>query len=165
MERLNNKTAGAGGINIPDTPTQVKPLIRGDQVESIPTCNAVYWKRVVEEVGYFDENLVSGEDLDLNWRIVDHGYNLVYEPNAVVHHLKEFNIHNTIKYGVGSAQLAKKSYARPWIKRNFRLAPLVVIGFPLLLLYHLVRGEPRAGVRKFLIAYGLVKGRFCGGRC
>lgn len=113
MEHLNNKTAGAGGINIPDKPTQVKPLIRGDQVESIPTCNAVYWKRVVEEVGYFDENLVSGEDLDLNWRIVDHGYNLVYEPNAVVHHLKEFNIHNMIKYGVVSAQLAKKSYARP----------------------------------------------------
>jgi glycosyltransferase involved in cell wall biosynthesis len=159
ITHLNDKTAGVGGRNVPDTPTQVQPMIRDDQVESIPTCNAVYWKRVIEEVGYFDENFVTGEDLDLNWRIVDRGYHLAYEPKAVVHHLEETNVYRMIKYGIGAAQLAKKPYARPWIKRNFRLAPLAVLGFPLLLFYHLVRGEPRVGLRKFFIAYGLVKGR------
>lgn len=160
LECLDNKTAGAGGKNIPDTPTQVQPLIRDDQVESIPTCNAIYWKRVIEEIGYFDENLITGEDLDLNWRILDRGYRLAYEPKAVVHHLEETNVRRMIKYGIGAAQLAKKPYARPWIKRNFRLAPFAMLGSPLLLFYHLVRGEPRVGLRKFFIAYGLVKGRF-----
>ena len=160
VKHLDDKTAGVGGKSIPDTPTQVGPIIRDGQVENIPTNNSVYWRHVIEEVGYFDEKM-EAEDMDLNWRIIDRSYHLAYAPEAVVTHLERPNMHRFIRiYGIGAAQLAKKPYARPWVKRNFRLAPIALIGFPALLFYYLMKGEPRVGVRKFFIAYGMVKGRF-----
>jgi cellulose synthase/poly-beta-1,6-N-acetylglucosamine synthase-like glycosyltransferase len=44
---------------------------------------------LLEEVGLFNEELTRGEDVDLSWRILQLGYRLVYEPDAVVYHRHE----------------------------------------------------------------------------
>jgi GT2 family glycosyltransferase len=42
-----------------------------------------------ETIGYFDEDLLRCEDVDLAYRAVQHGYRLAYAPDAVVHHRNE----------------------------------------------------------------------------
>jgi len=41
---------------------------------------------VLKEVGMFDEDLLRSHDVDLSWRILQAGYTLKYEPNAIVFH-------------------------------------------------------------------------------
>lgn len=53
-----------------------------------PTCNVMYRKSVLVEVGGFDETLWPGEDVDLDYRIAKAGYKLVYNPESVVRHYR-----------------------------------------------------------------------------
>ncbi|MFH0782120.1 MAG: glycosyltransferase [Pseudomonadota bacterium] len=53
-----------------------------------PSCNAAYLKRVLTEVGGFDQSLWPGEDVDLDIRIRQKGYTLIYNPDAVVRHYR-----------------------------------------------------------------------------
>ncbi|MEM3736728.1 MAG: glycosyltransferase [Candidatus Bathyarchaeia archaeon] len=50
------------------------------------TGNILYFKRVLEETGGFDERLGAAEDVELAWRIIRRGYTLGFEPRAVVYH-------------------------------------------------------------------------------
>lgn len=48
---------------------------------------AAYRKALLDEIGLFDEQLVSNlEDVDMNWRARWAGYPIVYAPRAVVYH-------------------------------------------------------------------------------
>lgn len=48
---------------------------------------AAYRKAMLDEIGLFDEQLVSNlEDVDMNWRARWAGYPIVYAPRAVVYH-------------------------------------------------------------------------------
>ncbi len=48
---------------------------------------AAYRKAMLDEIGLFDEELVSNlEDVDMNWRARWAGYPIVYAPRAVVYH-------------------------------------------------------------------------------
>jgi len=56
--------------------------------------NVVLRKSVVEEVGWYDENLrTNGEDVDLSARLRARGYSFVYDPQAGVKHLR----HDTVR--------------------------------------------------------------------
>lgn len=47
--------------------------------------NFAFWRRVVDTVGYFDEDLVGGgDDVDYSWRIQQAGMTLGHVPDAVV---------------------------------------------------------------------------------
>ena len=64
-------------------------------VDHIPTCNLALRREVIDEVGMFDEAFVKGQDLELNYRIRQAGYQLLYSSNIrVVHyrkqHIREF---------------------------------------------------------------------------
>ncbi len=51
---------------------------------------AAYRKKVLEEVGGFSELFrISGEDMDISYRIRKMGHRLVYTPKALVYHLRE----------------------------------------------------------------------------
>ncbi|MFH0783329.1 MAG: glycosyltransferase [Pseudomonadota bacterium] len=51
---------------------------------------AAYRKKVLEEVGGFNELFrISGEDMDISYRIRKMGYRLAYTPKALVYHLRE----------------------------------------------------------------------------
>jgi len=54
----------------------------------ILTANAAYPRRVLEEVGLFDEQLNGTEDIDLSWRVYLKGYKLAYTPEAIIYHLR-----------------------------------------------------------------------------
>lgn len=76
------------------------------------TANAAYRKRVLEEVGPFDEGLLVGEDADMGWRVVWAGGNLCYCPEAKVRHRTRATFSGLYKqlftYGMGTVALFKK---------------------------------------------------------
>ncbi len=57
-------------------------------VDYLGSFNASYRRRVLEEVGGFDESyrMASGEDNDLAYRVIEHGYKLVFTREAKVAH-------------------------------------------------------------------------------
>jgi len=55
-------------------------------VNFLGTFNALYKRRVLEEVGGFDETMEMSEDADLAYRIIQLGYRLKFELNSRVKH-------------------------------------------------------------------------------
>lgn len=75
------------------------------------TANCLYSRKVLEEVGGFDERIraAGGEDPTLSAKVRDRGYRLVYEPTAVVRHdyregLIDF-VRTFYRYGRGCAHV------------------------------------------------------------
>jgi len=55
--------------------------------------NSIIRKSVVQDVGWYDERFrTAGEDADLSRRIRAKGYNLIYEPGAVVRHFRHDSV-------------------------------------------------------------------------
>jgi GT2 family glycosyltransferase len=63
-------------------------------------------------VGGFDNWFITAEDIDLNMRAVDAGFNIVYNPNAVIYHRTKATIYRFLKQafwnGAGRKQLTMK---------------------------------------------------------
>jgi len=83
---MTSPIARGGKIN----PSTQHSLMEEERyVEHIPTCNLCLKREVFDEVGFFDESFVKGQDLELNYRIVKAGLRLLYSPNInVVHYRK-----------------------------------------------------------------------------
>jgi len=58
------------------------------KVKHNPLCNSMYRKTVFETVGYFEEHLWPGEDVEFDYRIRKRGLKLVYNPQAIVYHYR-----------------------------------------------------------------------------
>ena len=74
-------------------------------------CNVAYRKNAIEEAGWFNEKLVTCEDEELDYRIKEKGYKILYTPNAKVYHYrrptwKRF-CKQAYKYAVGRMQAIK----------------------------------------------------------
>jgi cellulose synthase/poly-beta-1,6-N-acetylglucosamine synthase-like glycosyltransferase len=77
----------------------------------MPTCTCVYRRAAVEEAGRFNEVLLACEDVDLSWRVILHGYRLVYVDAAHTTHYdgnpwRRF-VRKGTQYGRGAAQLTQ----------------------------------------------------------
>ena len=127
----NDKIAAVGGPNLtPDDDTEFakcvglvlsflsKPGARygltGGRVREIyhnPTCNVMYRKKVLEEVGGFNHDLITVDDEELDYRIRKRGYKILYTPHAVVYHYRRPNWKKFAKmaynYGLGRMQAIK----------------------------------------------------------
>jgi GT2 family glycosyltransferase len=57
-------------------------------------CNMALTKRVLHEVGLFDENLMPSEDVELAYRIRRAGYKIKYAPRAAVIHHRNISFKN-----------------------------------------------------------------------
>jgi GT2 family glycosyltransferase len=81
-------------------------------VQSLPNCNALYKKSIIESIGYFDEYFVIGQDGDLNHRIGKKGYRFLYIPEAKVWHHRRGDIKTfskrMFKYGKWMGNLFQK---------------------------------------------------------
>ncbi|MDQ7781751.1 MAG: mycofactocin biosynthesis glycosyltransferase MftF [Desulfomonilaceae bacterium] len=97
----------------------------GAGVESdfyVPTCNMLVRRDTYLEVGGLNEDMRVGEDVDLCWRLKEHGHRLVYVPKGVVRHkhrnrlLEGFT--RRFQYGESEPELylAHRSIAKhyPW---------------------------------------------------
>jgi glycosyltransferase involved in cell wall biosynthesis len=128
IKNFNNHIASVGGPNL--TPNEDSPFARrvgkvltflsrpgarygyvGNQVREIyhnPTCNVMYQKKILEEVGGFNHRLVSVDDEELDFRIRQKGYRILYTPYAIVYHFrrptwKKF-LTMSFLYGLGRMQ-------------------------------------------------------------
>ncbi len=61
-------------------------IAAGTRVAYVPAAALVCRTDVVRSLGGFDTALRVGEDVDLVWRLNEHGHRCRYEPSSVVHH-------------------------------------------------------------------------------
>jgi cellulose synthase/poly-beta-1,6-N-acetylglucosamine synthase-like glycosyltransferase len=53
---------------------------------SYPSCNEAFSREAITKAGGFDSWFITAEDIDLNLRAVDAGFDIVYDTNAVIYH-------------------------------------------------------------------------------
>lgn len=70
-------------LDLGPTEAAVRP---GSRVPYVPTACLAVRRCALEACGGFDEQLRFGEDVDLVWRLVEAGWSVRYEPEAVVVH-------------------------------------------------------------------------------
>jgi GT2 family glycosyltransferase len=86
---MTSPFARGGSLN----PSTQHALIEEERtVEHIPTCNVCFKKEILEKIGLFDEAFVKGQDLELNYRIIQAGYKLFYTPKIQVIHYRKQDI-------------------------------------------------------------------------
>ncbi len=141
--------------------TQGRQFRSRQRVESIATLNALYDKSNLLKIGLFDESLGSeGEDADLNFRLRERGYELVFLPESVVYHFLRSSpklwFKNMFRYGKARARLLKrhKSMRSPRyllpplfisVMATVMLSPMCPVFlfplsyFPLIFLYSLIK--------------------------
>jgi len=72
-------------------------------------CNAIFRRRILEEVRKLDEGLcLGGEDLDLSWRICLKGHRIGYAPKAIVVHQGTPHARDFFLFGIRTRNLAYK---------------------------------------------------------
>ena len=110
-------------------------------VYSLANCNVIYKREILLNHPY-DNSLNIGEDCDLNFRLGQHGYKLVYIPDAIVWHYRPSSIRAFTRkmfiYGLGMARLHKKY--RKIVRWYAPLAPSVLIAVILLFLVSYFHG-------------------------
>ena len=93
-----------------------------------PTCNVMYRKWVLDEVGGFNHDLVTCDDEELDYRIREKGYKILYTPDAIVYHYRRPTWKKFMKqaynYGIGRMQ-AIKLHSK--MGRVFHFAPSGII--------------------------------------
>ncbi|MBI3599468.1 MAG: glycosyltransferase [Nitrospinae bacterium] len=126
-EFADAKVAGVGGRLVTPEKSSWIAKIAGYEIESkfetkeryanhITSANAVYRAEIFKEIGGFNENLVNAVlDSDLNRRIIEKGYKLIYTKEAsALHHFKPtFNGYLKRQY----------SYARYRVHERLALYP------------------------------------------
>ena len=123
---LDSRFAGVGGHNLlpPDDSTVaavvlVSPggpahVMLDDRVaEHIPGCNMAFWKWALAEIGGFDPSFrLAGDDVDVCWRLQQHGYHLGFSPAGFVWHYRRSTLRDYLRqqhgYGEAEAQLERK---------------------------------------------------------
>jgi glycosyltransferase involved in cell wall biosynthesis len=97
------------------------------ETEHNPSCNSMYRKQVLLDVGGFDESLWPGEDVELDLKIVRKGHKLVYNPSAVVFHYRPSTYRGfyrmMLRYGASQWPLVMK-YG---LFRKLHYIPLILI--------------------------------------
>jgi mycofactocin system glycosyltransferase len=104
------------------------PVVPYGTVSYVPSAAIICRRSVLNELGGFDETLISGEDVDLCWRFIEAGARLRYEPVALVAHdhrthLREWFARKAF-YGSSAAPLS--------VRHPGKTAPLVISGWTLL---------------------------------
>ncbi|MCX7001034.1 MAG: glycosyltransferase [Candidatus Sumerlaeota bacterium] len=84
-----------------------------------PTCNVMYRREVLLEAGLFDEALWPGEDVDIDLKITRLGYELYYNPGAVVWHYRAKDA------GAFSRMMRRYGWAQAYLVRKYGLFRLI----------------------------------------
>jgi O-antigen biosynthesis protein len=97
--------------NAPGGPTHV--LISDREAEHIPGCNMAIRKPALEQIGGFDPQFrAAGDDVDVCWRLLDHGGRIAFSPGAVVCHHRRRSVRGYLRqqraYGKAEALLERK---------------------------------------------------------
>jgi glycosyltransferase involved in cell wall biosynthesis len=52
----------------------------------VPGGNCAIWRRVLDDVGGWNERYLAFDDFELAWRVLLAGYRLAFAPDAIIHH-------------------------------------------------------------------------------
>jgi len=98
---LNRKEiGGVYGKIVTDNRTRIFPLEVVPVGHKYVTCNIAFRKEALLTVGLFDEKFKSPfrEDTDLALRAIKSGFQIAYEPKAIIYHpIKKWSLSNLIK--------------------------------------------------------------------
>ncbi len=87
-------------------------LPHGGQDTTWPSCNLAYPKELFQRIGGFDAQLVTAEDIDLNYRAIEAGGHIAHAPDAIVYARARDSINAFARQaywnGYGRKQLTKK---------------------------------------------------------
>jgi glycosyltransferase involved in cell wall biosynthesis len=79
---------------------------------SYPSANMAFRREVPKKVKGFDPWFITAEDIDLNFRAVDAGYKITYNPNAVIYRRTKSTVYGFFRQafwnGAGRKQLTLK---------------------------------------------------------
>lgn len=99
-----------------------------------PGCNVMYRKTILEDLEGFNEQLLTVEDEELDFRIRIRGYRILFTPFAKVYHNRKSNwkkfVKQVYRYAIGRAQFIK---LHPKIAQWPRFIPSFIILFSLIL--------------------------------
>jgi GT2 family glycosyltransferase len=92
-------------------------LLSDEEAEHIPGCNMAVRKSCLEAIGGFDPQFrAAGDDVDVCWRLQEHGWTLGFSPAAVVWHRRRRSVRaywrQQESYGRAEALLERKWPAR-----------------------------------------------------
>ena len=117
---------------------------------------AIYRKKLLEELGMFDEkHFAYLEDVDIGYRALLHGYDNIYEPAAVVYHAGSGS--SGSRYNEFKARLSGRNNIY-MLHKNMPMwqrilnAPLLVLGFAAKIAFYISKGLGRVYVS------GLIEG-------
>jgi cellulose synthase/poly-beta-1,6-N-acetylglucosamine synthase-like glycosyltransferase len=93
--------------------------------------NGLHRKSAMEEAGGYDEVAMraSGEDTDMSRKLLERGYNLIYDPVAVIKHIKQDTLRSVLdtrwkwwRYGVQAyfQRIRLRSIAATFYRAHFR---------------------------------------------
>ncbi|MEB3019669.1 mycofactocin biosynthesis glycosyltransferase MftF [[Mycobacterium] crassicus] len=103
------------------------PVVPYGKVAYVPSAAIICRRSALHDLGGFDEELRSGEDVDLCWRLVDSGSRLRYEPIALVAHEHRVTPRDWVArkafYGGSAAPLSARHPGKT--------APMVISGWAL----------------------------------
>jgi len=71
-----------------------------EEMKFAPTCCLAIRRSVIEEVGKFDERLISGGDNEFGQRVVSHGFKQVYMKDITMRHPARDSFEEIIKKGI-----------------------------------------------------------------
>ena len=84
-------------------------------VDDIPGCNAIYRREALEEVMPLDENLLTAEDVWLNWLLRERGYRQVLSGRVRLWHHRRSRpalfLRQIYRFAIGRLQVGKRSAA------------------------------------------------------
>jgi len=114
---------------------------RKKYIDQAPTINLAIDSSVFSKVGYFDENLLYGSDMDFTWRAKNAGYKIRNAPEALITHdwgsLRQ-ELKRAYRYGQAKIKLYRKHNISlaTFVHREFALVFYVgfVVGLPITLL-------------------------------
>jgi GT2 family glycosyltransferase len=99
MKRAHRERPDAGAVGGPVLGTNTRSLVgkvadaitfpswaTARDVRTLPGVNISYKRAVLERIGTQDESLFRGEDVDYNWRVLQLGYKVHFDPAIRVHH-------------------------------------------------------------------------------
>jgi glycosyltransferase involved in cell wall biosynthesis len=89
----------------PGAPTEV--LIADDRAEHVPGCNMAFRRDALVAVGSFDARYTSaGDDVDVCWKLLDHGGQIGFAPAAQVRHHRRGSVRGYLRQqrGYGRAE-------------------------------------------------------------
>ncbi len=118
-----------------------------DRLFYVPSCNLVVRKEIFLQVGGFRADLHVGEDVDLCWRLQDHGFEVEYRPSGKIHHKHRNRLWpfclRRFQYGTSEPMLQK---LHPERKKTFPVPPTAFLFWAVSALSAALRTFPLAAM-------------------